>query len=191
MTAYVVSGIGQGAQFIPATNEQQGMLNRGKAYLHGELDKHPRMRPELRAAVVYALAEAGDKGLGAALDAQWSRRKDLQPEALAMTGLAMLQVQDRRAAEVASLLTSRAVRQGELVSWKSSYVPMLDSEYSNDAESTAYVVRLLAKGRSEQRVAERCGAVAYAAAQRRRMVGLDRADSDGAVRPGRLSCGLA
>jgi uncharacterized protein YfaS (alpha-2-macroglobulin family) len=103
------------------------------------------MRPELRAAVVYALAEAGGKNLGAALDAQWSSRKDLQPEALAMTGLAMLQVQDARAAQVASLLASEAVRQGDLVSWKGSYVPLLDADYNNDAEATAYAVRLLAR----------------------------------------------
>jgi uncharacterized protein YfaS (alpha-2-macroglobulin family) len=103
------------------------------------------MRPELRAAVVYALAEAGEKNLGAALDAQWSRRNDLEPEALAMTGLAMLQVQDARAADVAKLLATEAMHQGDLVSWKGSYVPLLDVSYENDAEATAYAVRLLAK----------------------------------------------
>jgi uncharacterized protein YfaS (alpha-2-macroglobulin family) len=145
MTAYVVSGIGMGAQFAPLSGEQQGMLNRGKAYLHTQLDQHPNMRPELRAAVVYALAEAGDSNLGSALDAQYSRRKDLQPEALAMTGLAMLQVHDARAADVATLLASEAVHQGELVSWKGSYVPLLDADYDDDAEATAYAMRLLAK----------------------------------------------
>jgi hypothetical protein len=145
MTAYVVSGIGMGAQFMPLTGDQRGMLDRGTAYLNSQLAQHPRMRPELRAAVVYALAEAGGKNLGVALDAQWSSRKDLQPEALAMTGLAMLQVQDARAAQVASLLASEAVRQGDLVSWKGSYVPLLDADYNNDAEATAYAVRLLAR----------------------------------------------
>jgi uncharacterized protein YfaS (alpha-2-macroglobulin family) len=145
MTAYVVSGIGQGAQFLPFTGEQRVMMNRGKEYLQTNLRQHPRMRPELRAAVVYALAEAGETNLGAALDAQWSRRQDLEPEALAMTGLAMLQVHDDRAAQIATLLVSEAVHQGDLVSWKGSYVPLLDADYSNDAEATAYAVRLLAK----------------------------------------------
>jgi len=147
MTAYVVSGIGMGAQFTPPTSEQRQMLNRGMAYLRTALTQHPRMRPELRAAVVYALAEAGTGAmqLGPALDAQWSRRKDLQPEALAMTGLAMLQVHDSRASDIATLLASQAMHQGDLISWKSSYVPLLDAEYSNDAEATAYAVRLLAK----------------------------------------------
>jgi hypothetical protein len=146
MTAYVVSGIGMGQQFMPLTSEQRfGMLAGGTKYLRTQLDQHPRMRPELRAAVVYALAEAGEKNLGAALDEQWSRRSDLEPEALAMTGLAMLQAQDARAADVAKLLATEAVHQGDLVSWKGSYVPLLDVNYENDAEATAYAVRLLAK----------------------------------------------
>ena len=145
MTAYVVSGIGMGSQFMPLNDDQRQMLNRGKSYLRGQLDHHPRMRPELRAAVVYALAEAGETNLGAALDEQWSRRKDLEPEALAMTGLAMLQVHDARAAEAAKLLAGEAKKQGDLVSWKGSYVPLLDAEYADDAEATAYAMRLLAK----------------------------------------------
>jgi alpha-2-macroglobulin len=145
MTAYVVSGIGQGAQFVPLTGSQRVMLNRGMGYLRSQLQQHPRMKPELRAAVVYALAEAGDTRLAEALDAQYARRKDLEPEALAMTGLAMLQVHDSRAAEIATLLASQATHQGELVSWKGSYVPLLDMESTNDAEATAYAVRLLAK----------------------------------------------
>jgi uncharacterized protein YfaS (alpha-2-macroglobulin family) len=145
MTAYVVSGIGMGAQFVALTSEQKEMLDQGKKYLHTQLDQHPRMRAELRAAVVYALAEAGDTNIRTALDAEWSSRKNLEPEALAMTGLAMLQQHDGRAAEFAKLLESEATRQGDLVFWKGSYAPLLDADYSNDAEATAYAVRLLAK----------------------------------------------
>jgi uncharacterized protein YfaS (alpha-2-macroglobulin family) len=145
MTAYVVSGVGMGQQFTPLTPDQRGLLSRGVQYLRTQLDQHPRMRPELRAAVVYALAEAGETSFQSALDAQWSRRKDLEPEALAMTGLAMLEVHDGRATEVAKLLASEAVKQGDLVSWKGSYVPLLDAEYTNDAEATAYAVRLLSR----------------------------------------------
>ncbi|GGH15452.1 alpha-2-macroglobulin family protein [Silvibacterium dinghuense] len=145
MTAYVVGGLGQGEQFVPFTPQQKQMLENGMNYLRDALKQHPRMRPELRAAVVYALANAGEKNLKDALNAQWERRKDLQPEALAMTGLAMLQVNDTRAGDVADVLRSKAVRKGDLVSWAGSYVPLLDAEYENDAEATAYAVRLLAR----------------------------------------------
>ncbi len=145
MTAYVVGGVGQGAKVAPLTGEQRAMLQRGVTYLKDQLKQHPRMKPELRAAVVYALAQAGETDLGSALDDQWSRRKDLEPEALAMTGLAMLLEGDARAKQVAALLASEAVKQGDLVSWKGSYIPMLDLTYTNDAEATAYAVRLLAR----------------------------------------------
>jgi hypothetical protein len=95
--------------------------------------------------VVFALAESDEKSLAPQLDQLWARRADLQPEALAMTGLAMLDVHDPRATQVAALLASKAAHQGDLVSWKGSYLPLLDYDQSNDTEATAYAVRLLAK----------------------------------------------
>jgi uncharacterized protein YfaS (alpha-2-macroglobulin family) len=149
MTAYVVAGLAQGAQFVPLQSELQGRLDQGQEYLRKALREHPKMRPELRAAVVYALAQSPEQQygpkLGPELDRLWSRRADMQPEALAMTGLAMLEVHDTRASEVATLLASKAVHQGDLVSWKGSYLPLLDYDENNDTEATAYAVRLLAK----------------------------------------------
>jgi hypothetical protein len=57
----------------------------------------------------------------------------------------MLHLHDARAADIATLLATEAVHQGDLVSWKGSYVPLLDADYSNESEATAYAVRLLAK----------------------------------------------
>jgi uncharacterized protein YfaS (alpha-2-macroglobulin family) len=145
MTAYVVGGLGQGARFAKLSWPHQFMLNQGKSYLQKALDEHPNMRAELRAAVVFALAEAGEQSLGPDLDQLWSRRADLQPEALAMTGLAMLEVHDARANQLATLLASEAVHQGDLVSWKGSYLPLLDYDEIDDTEATAYAVRFLAK----------------------------------------------
>ncbi|WP_263410081.1 alpha-2-macroglobulin family protein [Terriglobus tenax] len=145
MTAYVVAGLGAAAEVAPVSQDHRYMLNMGSSYLRQQLQQHPRMRPELRASVVYALAMANESDLKAALDAQYERRKDLDPEPLAMTGLAMLRTGDKRASELAALLKSKAQHQGDLVFWSSNYVPTLDTEYSNNAEATAYAVRLLAK----------------------------------------------
>jgi len=116
MTAYVVSGVGQGARFAKLPWKYQYMLNQGRSFLHQSLQEHPKMRPELRAAVVYALAESAvlssDEPIGPDLDQLWSRRADLQPESLAMTGLAMLDVHDPRAAQIAhSSLPRLSVRE--------------------------------------------------------------------------------
>jgi uncharacterized protein YfaS (alpha-2-macroglobulin family) len=150
MTAYVVAGLAQGSRFLKLTNNQSYMLNIGKNYLTKALEDHPRMRPELRAAVVYALAQQGTGGYGASdltpeLDRLWSRRATLPAEALAMTGLAMLEVHDARASEIAALLARQAVVSGELVSWKGSYQPLLDYDETSDTEATAFAVRLLAR----------------------------------------------
>lgn len=145
MTAYVVGGLGQAQQLTPLSGEAQGMLERGAAYLRKQLEAHPRMRPDLRAAVVYALAMADGHDLQAPLDAEWSRRNDLDGQALALTGLAMLQVNDTRASQIAALLATKAKHQGELVFWESQYVPTLDLEMPNNVEASAYAMRLLAR----------------------------------------------
>ena len=153
MTAYVVGGIGQGAKYLPLHGKQLQMLYQGQRYLTTALREHPKMRPDLRAAVLYALAEAGDPPYDseavatrkAATELEWDRRKDIQPEGLAMAGLAMLEWKDDRANQIEALLESSAVKQGDLIHWAGSYVPLLDSEQTNDAEATAYAVRLIAK----------------------------------------------
>jgi uncharacterized protein YfaS (alpha-2-macroglobulin family) len=150
MTAYVVAGLGQGARFAKLSWPHQLMLDNGQSYLQKALAEHPKMRPELRAAVVFALAESGESSLGPELDQLWSRRADLQPEALAMTGIAMLDMHDPRAAQVATLLASEAVLQGDLVSWKGSYLPLLDYDETDDTEATAYAMRFLAKVNPDQ-----------------------------------------
>ncbi len=149
MTAYVVSGLGQAGDAIPLHGSENYayMLQKGRQYLRAQLRAHPKMRPELRAAVVYALAQGAtsDADLKQALDAQWSRRSDLDAESLAMTGLAMLQVHDDRVAQTAKLLQAQAQRTGDLVHWTGSYIPLLDANYQNDTEATAFALRLLSR----------------------------------------------
>ena len=61
MTAYVVSGLAQAkaAGYAKAGDNLGG----GVAYLQKQLAQHPRMIPDLRAYVLYALSEAGTKNL--------------------------------------------------------------------------------------------------------------------------------
>ena len=145
MTAYVVGGLGMAGDAVPSG--YGGMVLRGRQYLYQQLQQHPKMRPELRAWVVYALvqgaSDAHHAGLGAAVEAQWSRRGDLDAESLAMTGLAMLKLNDSRAGEMAKLLIAKAERQGELVHWAGNYQPLLDESGAASTEATAFALRLL------------------------------------------------
>jgi uncharacterized protein YfaS (alpha-2-macroglobulin family) len=141
MTAYVVSGLAR-AKDAGYPKAQQDLPG-GMRYLQKQLAQHPRMLPELRAYVAYALSEAGAKNLGPSIEALWSRRNDLSGEGLALTGMVMMRNGDARAAQIAQLLESKAQRSGTLVSWPSTYNPLLDLSDDNSAESTAFALRFL------------------------------------------------
>ncbi|HUY82013.1 MAG TPA: alpha-2-macroglobulin family protein [Acidobacteriaceae bacterium] len=144
MTAYVVSGLSEASHSYPLNWQRQQMMQRGAKYLWSQLGEHPNMLPALRAYVVFALAESGQTGLSAEINTLWSRRGDLSAEGLALTGLAMLDTGDQRTGQVAHLIESKAHMAGELVSWPSSYNPLLDFTYDDTAESTAFALRFLA-----------------------------------------------
>jgi uncharacterized protein YfaS (alpha-2-macroglobulin family) len=141
MTAYVVSGLAEAktAGYAKADANLAG----GVSYLQKQLAQHPRMIPGLRAYVVYALSLADARNLAPSLETLWSRRNDLSPEALALTGMAMQRTGDSRAPQIAQLLEAKAQRAGTLVSWPSSYSPLLDINDDNSAESTAFALRFL------------------------------------------------
>jgi hypothetical protein len=141
MTAYVVSGLGEAAQSYPLHSQQ--VLDHGREYLQTQLAQHPSMIPDLRAYVVYALSESGNDDLSTQLNTLWSRRSDLSSEGLAFTGLAMLHANDAHTADLAKLIESKAKQQGDLASWPSTYNPVLDLEYDDSAQSTAFAMRFL------------------------------------------------
>lgn len=143
MTAYVVSGLAEASRSYPLNWQQKNMLQRGAAYLWTQLAAHPHMLPELRAYVIFSLAESGQTGLSRELDTLWSRRGDLSGEGLALTGLAMLDAGDKRAGDIAALLEKKAKVEGQLASWPSTYNPLLDFAYDDSPESTAFAVRFL------------------------------------------------
>ncbi len=141
MTAYVVSGLAQAK--AAGYDKAAANLPGGVRYLQQQLTQHPRMIPALRAYVTYALSLAGAQNLGPSVESLWSRRSDLPAEGLALTGMAMLRTGDSRAPQIAQLLESKAQRTGTLVSWPSSYSPLLDLNDDNSAESTAFALRFL------------------------------------------------
>ncbi|MFP5229353.1 MAG: alpha-2-macroglobulin family protein, partial [Acidobacteriota bacterium] len=143
MTAYVVSGLGEAAHAYKLEWPRQQMLNKGRDYLEQQLAAHPRMIPDLRAYVIDALSESGSTNLSSQLNTLWSRRSDLSSEGLALTGLAMLHANDAHTADLAKLLESKVKEQGDLASWPSHYSPVLDLEYDDSAQSTAFALRFL------------------------------------------------
>ena len=145
MTAYVVSGLAEAQKSYPMNWPRQQMLQKGRQYLQSQLAQHPRMLPDLRAYVIYALAESGSTDLGEQLNTLWARRDALSAEALALTGLAMLHSSDSRVPKITKMLQGKAHQQGELAYWPSKYNPLLDLEYDDSSESTAFAMRFLSR----------------------------------------------
>jgi len=149
MTAYVVSGLAEARK--AGYNKANGASGRwiegvpsSIHFLKKALADHPRMLPELRAYVVYALAEYGDGQLDQGqIDTLYSRRNDLSSMALAYTGLAMLDANDSRAGDITRLLEKNARIEGDLASWPASRNDLLDVDYDDSAESTAFVLKFL------------------------------------------------
>jgi hypothetical protein len=165
MTAYVVSGLAQAQKAGYPKADFPGGWTEGVPnsihFLQNALQQHPHMLPELRAYVVYALAESlniqsskyfltkaldnSTQILKDQLDTLYSRRDDLSPQALAYTGLAMLDANDSRASAIAQLLEKKARIEGDLASWPESRNNLLDIDYDGSAESTAFVLKFLAQ----------------------------------------------
>lgn len=143
MTAYVVSGLAEAKHSYPLSDAQRQMLQKGAAYLQKALSEHPRMIPDLRAYVTYALVGSEAHGIGDSMEKLSSSRNDLSAEGLALTGLAMLPSNDARIPQITKALEDKAKRTGPLASWPSTYNPLLDVYYDNDAESTAFAMRFL------------------------------------------------
>jgi len=141
MTAYVVSGFAQ-AQ-AAGYDVDSTSLSHAEKYLHDTLAKHPNMRDDLRAYVVYALA-LNSASTTDEIQSAWTKRSSMTSQGLAMLGLALHASGDlNRAKEIAKSVESIAVVTDREVSWPATYDYFMEFALDDGAETTAYAVRLL------------------------------------------------
>jgi uncharacterized protein YfaS (alpha-2-macroglobulin family) len=140
MTAYVVSGLAQ-AKSADYDIKPEALTN-GENFLKQQLQQHPKMRPDLRAYVVYALAldKAADAKM---LDTAYGRRSDMTSQGQSMLGLALHTAGDSRDREVATLVEKQAVVDEAEAHWPSDYDYLMEFYVDDSVESTAYALRLL------------------------------------------------
>lgn len=146
MTAYVIGGLAQ-AKGVGYEVKEEALQNAEK-WLKGQLAQHERMRPDLRAYVVYALAldKASD---GKMLEDAYRERKDMSSQGLSMLGLALYTAGDGRAKDVAALVEKQAVVNDAEAHWPSEYDSLLEFYNDDSAEATAHAVRLLSMTRPD------------------------------------------
>ena len=145
MTAYVVAGLKQAeAAKAPASGE---MMDRGAGWLK---KWRPRSKDpaELQAYVAYALALAGS-GDRQRVDALFGERARLSSHALVLVGLALREMKDSRADDVAAMVEQQAKTTEMEAWWPSDKDDLLDIHVDNTPEATAYAVKLLAQARPQ------------------------------------------
>src|SRR5262249_7457400 len=123
-------------------------LQKGENFLRDALKKHPNMRADLRAYVIYALASNGTPDREY-LESAWNDRKNLSGEGLAMLGLALQAFGDERAGRVAEMVESQATVEGAEANWPSTYDYLMEFPIDDSAEATAFALRLLSLTRPQ------------------------------------------
>jgi alpha-2-macroglobulin len=141
MTAYVVSGLAQAK--TAGYEVKPGALSNGESFLKKQLQEHnERMRADLRAYVLYALAldKAVDSKM---LDDGFKVRDNMSSQGLSMLGLALFTAGDSRAAEIAPLIEKQANVIDTEAYWPSNYDSLMEFYIDDSVESTAFALRLL------------------------------------------------
>lgn len=147
MTAYVVSGFGQARE--AGYNTGWDPPTKALDWLHKSLVDYPRMRPDLRAYVIYALATFGSAS-DAEMQTAWTARSSMTTQGLAMLGLALHTTGDHtKAKEIATTLESTSTVTEQEAYWKAAYDYFMEFEIDDAAETTAYAVRLLSLEKPE------------------------------------------
>jgi hypothetical protein len=146
MTAYVVAGLAQARRAGHTVNEAG--VARGASWLRERWPKLDRAPADLRAYVLYALLEAGQRE-PAWLDALWNQRREMSPYGLALLGLAIAGAGDPRAAEVAAELEGLATADDREAFWKVPQDALLDIPMEVTPEATAHALKLLTRLRPQ------------------------------------------
>jgi hypothetical protein len=142
MTAYVVSGLGQAKSAGYKIDNQR--FNKGRDWLIFSLVGHTEMIPDLRAYVVYALANTGNAPADA-LNKVWDSRDKLSDEGLALAGLALDAAGDSRARDAATLLEKKAKVNDLDAYWSGNYDGLMEYWDDTSSETTAFALKLLAR----------------------------------------------
>jgi len=146
MTAYVVAGLVQAQS--AGTEVKPEAIQKGVDWVKKEFAAEPKLAPDLRAYLVYAMTVAGQID-PAALSQVYERRTSLSPYGLALLGLALEQAKDARAPGIASDLERAAKQDPEQAWWPATRDQLLDFSEDATPEATAFAAKFLAHQRRD------------------------------------------
>src|SRR5208283_2021100 len=140
MTAYVLAGLSQAK--AAGFDVKQDAIDRGRGWLKPYFDRSQKVKTDLRAYMAYALVLSGTRE-PAVLDSVWNQRSTLTAYGQALLGLAMLEVNDGRANELAKQLEADAKQDDSQAWWPSDNNYLMDFYGNTTPQATAYALKLL------------------------------------------------
>lgn len=135
MTAHVIAGLKQAQKAGYGVSPE--VLQRGEEWLKQEYRRQKDARPDLRAYLAYALATKPE------VEQAWGQRAEMTSYGQVFLGLALQEVKDPRAVEVAQSLEAAAKQNASEAWWPGTRDPLLDFEDDTTPEITAYALKLL------------------------------------------------
>ncbi len=141
MTAHVISGLKQARRAGYGVSPE--VLERGEEWLRQEFRRQKDARPDLRSYLAYAL------GTKAEVEQAWALRPQMTSYGLAFLGLALQELKDPRALEIAQSLEAAARQSDSEAWWPATRDPLLDFEDDATPENTAFVLKFLTATRPD------------------------------------------
>jgi alpha-2-macroglobulin len=140
MTAYVLAGLSQAK--AAGFDVKQDAIDRGRTWLRPQFDQSGKVKTDLRAYIAYALMLSGMHDSGV-LDSVWNQRSTLTAYGQALLGLAMLEMNDGRANELAKQIEGEAKQDDSQAWWPSDNNYLMEFSGDTTPETTAYALKLL------------------------------------------------
>jgi uncharacterized protein YfaS (alpha-2-macroglobulin family) len=141
MTAYVLAGLVQakGAGY----DIEDARVERARKWLLPQFTRSTTVRTDLRAYMAYALVLSGTDSNTAIVDSVWSQRATLTSYGKALLGLAMTQINDTRAKDLAKQLASEAKQDDSQAWWPTDTNNLMEFSGDTTPEATAYALKLI------------------------------------------------
>ena len=141
MTAYVLTGLVQAK--ATGYDVDEARIVRARKWLMSEFSKSTEVKTDLRAYMSYALVMSGSDSNATVVESVWTQRATLTSYGKALLGLAMAQISDSRAIDLAKQLSSEA-KQDDAQAWWPTDTNYLMGFYGDTTpQATAYAVKLL------------------------------------------------
>ncbi len=141
MTAYVLAGLTQAKS--AGYDVEQDRIDRARKWLVPEFTRSTAVKTDLRAYMAYALVLSDSNADRAILDSVWNQRSTLTSYGKALLGLAMAQVNDPRANDLAKQLGSAAKQDDAHAWWPTDANNLMDYYGDTTPQATAFALKLL------------------------------------------------